>query len=122
MQRRIREDRIELLAEGQVHRIHDTGVEATSPRCRDHLLARIHTYYDCSRAHQPLCQRAIAAAEIENALASTRLQQRHDRRAQLGDEAGGALVFLGIPALTGQLAYSVACPCLPVARKMISPT
>ena len=46
-----------------------------------------------------LGERAVAAAEIEDALAALRREQLDDRRAEVGDEARVARVALGIPGL-----------------------
>jgi hypothetical protein len=47
------------------------------------------------------CERAIAAAEIENPLARLRREQFHDGRPELCDEASVSRVRFGIPRLRG---------------------
>ena len=46
-------------------------------------------------------ERAVAASEVEDALACARGEQLDHRRTEVGDEAGVARVCVGVPALGG---------------------
>src|SRR5207244_960353 len=64
-----------------------------------------------------LREHSVAAAEVENALPCHRCEQLDDRRPQLGDEARGARVALGIPALGYGRASSTRLKGVSVARR-----
>ena len=75
---------------------------ASSPRARAAATcAALPSTPTTSAAHvdELLGERAVAAAEIEDALAALRCEQLDDGCAEVGDEAGVARVTLGIPAL-----------------------
>jgi hypothetical protein len=95
------EDRVELALEGELLAVTELGVQAACAGAFDLLGAAVETEDPAAPRGDPFAQRAVAAAEIQYALARPRVEQGEQRLAQVGDEARVALVSLGIPALRG---------------------
>ena len=72
-------------------------IQATGAGGVDHARAAIDADHLTARFGQLLGQRAIAAAEIENAFAGIRREQIEQRGAEVGDEAGVEGVGIGVP-------------------------
>ena len=97
----VREDGVELAREGQLLAARDAAIEAARARARDLLGARVDADDLAAEGDELLGERAVAAAEVEDALAGARRQQLDDRHAEVAHEAGVLLVALGTPALCG---------------------
>jgi hypothetical protein len=95
----IAEYRVEFVGEAQIAGAHHASIEAEFARGFDLRGARIHADHTASEGGEFRRQRAIAAAEIENAFAGARRQQFDNGRAEFGDEARVARIAFRIPRL-----------------------
>src|SRR5439155_3476223 len=101
----------------KTHLSHDSRVDAAPTDGLDLRHARVDPDHHAAARDERLRQRPVAAAEVEDALPRHRREQLHDRRAQLGDEARGARVALGIPGLGYGRASSTRLKGVSVARR-----
>ncbi len=114
---RVAEHGVELAVERELLPVRDARVEATPAGGFDLRRARIDADHRAAARDERLREHSVAAAEVENALPRHRREQLDDRRAQLGDEARGACVALGIPALGYGRASSTRLKGVSVARR-----
>jgi hypothetical protein len=103
MQRRVRENGVELALEREVVAVYNPCVDAACLRGGDHVWRGIHGDHRCPCFDDLFGQHAIAAAEIEDPLAHRRGQQFEDWQAERRDKTGGFRVALGGPVLPGDL-------------------
>jgi hypothetical protein len=99
MQRRIGEDRVELVVEGKRMAIDLLHLEALDGSGGEQLLAQIGAKHVGAARGDLLSQHAVAAAKVEDALAFPRRQQIEHRTGKLGDETALAGVVFRRPAL-----------------------
>jgi hypothetical protein len=95
----IGEHGVELRLEIQRVTVHDMRIQALFPGDADHVLAGVDANDLATHFHELLGQIAVAAAEIEDALAALRPQQFHHGHAQDRNESGVLLVAVGLPVL-----------------------
>ena len=99
MQGGVAEDGVELLAERQPSGVDNPRVEMAIARRRDLSGARIDRNQTTTRALDELRQPAVAAAEIEDALARLGIENPDDLAAVVRDEAAVPFILLRIPLL-----------------------
>src|ERR1700691_3404398 len=97
----VAEDGVELGGEIEPLATGDAGVETEPATGFDLGRARIDADHRASQLGQLQRERAVAASEVEDALAGARREQLDYRRTEVGDEAGVARVCVGVPALGG---------------------
>jgi hypothetical protein len=101
MQRGVAKHRVELAGEGKPLAVNDPRVESARAGRLDEVRARIDADDRAAQGNELFRERAVAAAEIEDAFARLWRKQRNDRRAEIGDEPGVASVALRVPRLLG---------------------
>jgi len=79
--------------------VHDPNVETTRARRRDLFGAGIDTGHEAAKRGKLLRQRAVAAAEIEDALAGLRSKELHERLPKLRYKPRICSVSLRVPGL-----------------------
>ena len=99
VQRRIGEDRVELVLEGKRMAVHFLHLEALGGSGCEQLLAQIGAKHVGAARGDFFSQHAVAAAKVEDALAFPRRQQIERRTGKLGDETALAGVVFRRPAL-----------------------
>src|SRR5262249_36790991 len=99
VQRRIAEDRVELGVEAELLSVHDAAIQPARTRGGNLSGAAVDPDDVTADCNEPLSERAVTAAEIQDALSCARRKQLDDRRARLGAEAGVSGVPLGTHVL-----------------------
>jgi len=93
--------RVELLLEGEALARHDARVDAAGPRRRNHVGRGVDRDHLGPGGDDLLGQDAVAAAEIEDALARLGIEQFEHRRAEGRHEIRRRRVAPGLPVLPG---------------------
>lgn len=99
MQHGVGEDGVEFSGEIQFRGAEDPGVQSTGAGRFDLFGAGVDGDDVAADVAEANREGAVAAAEIENALAGLRVEELEDGRAELGDESRVAGVLLGVPLL-----------------------
>ena len=86
MQRGVREHGVELALERQASPVHEPRVDAQRAGRAHHVGAGVDPDHRAAELGQPCGQHAVAAAQVEDALARRRRQQLDHRQPQLGHE------------------------------------
>ena len=102
MQGRVAENGVELRLEGEGLAVHDPRVEAAGAGGSHLLGARVGAHHVAAEGAELLGQDAVSAAEVQDPLAGPRVEQRHHRHAEVGDEARVPGVELRVPRLASQ--------------------
>ena len=106
VQHRVAEDRIEFGVEREFLGIDDPGVEPALECGPDLFGAAVDGDDAASRLPETFGQGAVAASQVENALARPRIQQVADRRTEVRDEAAVLSVCLRVPVLGHRAAFA----------------
>src|SRR5580700_10411742 len=99
VQRRVAEDGVEFAVEIERFTVHYAGVQTEFSRGVNLRCTGIDTDDVASHRGELRGEHAVAAAEVQDALASARREQFNHRRAEVGDETGVAGVAFRIPGL-----------------------
>ncbi len=99
MERRVREHGVEFVHELEPFGVHHSRVEAGRARCLDLQRAAVDADDLATEIDELSRERAVAATEIEDALARARREQLDDGSAEVGYEPGVSRVPVGIPGL-----------------------
>ena len=107
MQDGVREDRVELTIEREVFGANLTRIDAAGSRRDNHGFGRIDADDDRAASGDLHGERAVAATQIEDALARLRIQPIDERRAERRNECRMVRVLLRAPCLRA----SATCLC-----------
>jgi hypothetical protein len=99
VQRRVAEYGVEFVVEIESFTVHYAGVQAKFLGGGDLLSAGIDTDDTAAQRRELGSEHAVAAPEIQDALAGARGEQINYRRAKVGNKAGVAGVAVRIPSL-----------------------
>jgi len=97
------EDRVELRIEFKVIGVEQPGINTALLRSCDHAARSVNSDNLCSGGHKLFRERAVAAAEIENALSRLWVEKIEHWLAQIGDKARVFGVARGTPFLSRSL-------------------